>query len=436
VRPGDLPDAVIWHEIEVWARVGPDYVQLVLALASTLFDEEILRSACRRVGSSYDALVYPQLAAGERSVSTQQAFDLVALADVARRDPVAAQYFSIAGGTFEGFRDALGGTPFLSAFERFISQYGHRGHYESDWALPRYREEPSPILFAIQAHLADARPDEVARTADRLERAAADAWRALVARTTWWQRLTLVPRVKSTIRRLKRRYVMREKARSDLTRVLAEVRRWHLELAVRFVSRGWLRRRDDYFLLHFSEIGAVISDPATGPELAAIAERRGEQLAVERPLRMPMLMRESGLPAMVGRVSAEGPLESPRLNGLCVSPGCVDGEIVVILDPRHFRLMKRGAILVAPATDPSWTPLFTLAAGVIVEVGGMLSHASTIAREYGLPALANVKDATRRLRTGERVRLDATGGVVVPCGAGAPVSTPEPLVCFEDRPLT
>ena len=74
--------------------------------------------------------------------------------------------------------------------------------------------------------------------------------------------------------------------------------------------------------------------------------------------------------------------------------------------------MKHGAILVAPATDPSWTPLFTLASGVIVEVGGVLSHASTIAREYGLPALANVKHATRRLRTGERVRLDAVNGVV------------------------
>ena len=76
------------------------------------------------------------------------------------------------------------------------------------------------------------------------------------------------------------------------------------------------------------------------------------------------------------------------------------------------RRMKRGAILVAPATDPSWTPLFTLASGVIVEVGGVLSHASTIAREYGLPAVANVKQATRRLRTGERVRLDAVNGLV------------------------
>jgi pyruvate,water dikinase len=81
--------------------------------------------------------------------------------------------------------------------------------------------------------------------------------------------------------------------------------------------------------------------------------------------------------------------------------------------------MRRGAILVAPATDPSWTPLFTLASGVIVEVGGMLSHASTIAREYGLPALANVKNATKILRTGDRVRLDASAGVVRRLAAGA-----------------
>ena len=82
-------------------------------------------------------------------------------------------------------------------------------------------------------------------------------------------------------------------------------------------------------------------------------------------------------------------------------------------DPGEFAAMKRGAILVATATDPSWTPLFTLASGVIVEVGGMLSHASTIAREYGLPALANVKHATRVLKTGDRVLLDASNGRVV-----------------------
>jgi pyruvate,water dikinase len=98
---------------------------------------------------------------------------------------------------------------------------------------------------------------------------------------------------------------------------------------------------------------------------------------------------------------------------LCVSPGSVEAEVVVMRDPSEFAAMTRGAILVAPATDPSWTPLFTLASGVIVEVGGMLSHASTIAREYGLPALANVKHATRILKTGDRVRLEASAGRVI-----------------------
>jgi pyruvate,water dikinase len=93
-----------------------------------------------------------------------------------------------------------------------------------------------------------------------------------------------------------------------------------------------------------------------------------------------------------------------------VSGGCVEADVVVVRDPADFERMTRGAILVAPATDPSWTPLFTLASGVIVEVGGVLSHASTIAREFGLPAIANVKNATRRLKTGERVRLDAMSG--------------------------
>lgn len=85
---------------------------------------------------------------------------------------------------------------------------------------------------------------------------------------------------------------------------------------------------------------------------------------------------------------------------------------MVISSPDEFCRMRPGAILVAPATDPAWTPLFTLAAGVIVEVGGTLSHAATVAREYGLPALANVKDATRLLKDGDRVWLDATAGFV------------------------
>jgi len=123
-------------------------------------------------------------------------------------------------------------------------------------------------------------------------------------------------------------------------------------------------------------------------------------------------MRESDLAQLIRTAAVSGAPAESQLRGHPVSGGVVEAEVVVVRDPGDFSRMKRGAILVARATDPSWTPLFTLASGVIVEVGGVLSHASTIAREYGLPALANVRRATRTLKTGERVRLDALRGVV------------------------
>jgi pyruvate,water dikinase len=164
--------------------------------------------------------VYPQLAAGERSVSTQQAIDLVALADVARQDPAAKADLMINDGSFTDFRTALAGTMFLDRFERFLDKYGHRGRYESDWALPRLRENPAPALFAIREQM-QGKPQDQKAIAERQEADAAAAWRAFTAKLNVWQRLTLLPRVRATMRRLKKQYVWREKVRSDLTRVLS-----------------------------------------------------------------------------------------------------------------------------------------------------------------------------------------------------------------------
>src|SRR5437879_8339970 len=122
-------------------------------------------------------------------------------------------------------------------------------------------------------------------------------------------------------------------------------------------------------------MGAAIADSGQGPELREIALRRAAQLAKERDLEMPLLMRESDLPALL-HAKRRRPTDSPGdLRGLCISPGLAEGEVVVMRDPAEFARMKRGAILVAPATDPSWPPLFPLAGGVLVHVGGMLSHA-------------------------------------------------------------
>jgi pyruvate,water dikinase len=191
------------------------------------------------------------------------------------------------------------------------------------------------------------------------------------------------------------------------------MRTWNLILADRFVHRGWLDSPEDYFLIRFEEIAAVIKGEISPVTLRALAAERALETARHRSIQMPLLMRESELADLIRAAGMTSELaDESQLSGHPVSGGCVEGEVVVVHDPADFDLMKPGAILVAPATDPSWTPLFTLASGVIVEVGGVLSHASTVAREYGLPALANVKHATRCLRTGERVRLDAIRGLV------------------------
>jgi len=96
-----------------------------------------------------------------------------------------------------------------------------------------------------------------------------------------------------------------------------------------------------------------------------------------------------------------------------VSPGKVEGRARVILDPRTDAHIEPGEILIAPVTDAGWAPLFINAAGLVVEVGGLLSHGSVVAREYGVPAVVGVTGATGEIKTGDRIYLDGSSGVVV-----------------------
>jgi pyruvate,water dikinase len=142
VDPSPLTDAELWSALNVWRQTGPSEMQTVLLLAGVTFHERPVRQICDRVGFPFEHLVYPQLAAGERSVSSQQAFDLVALADQARKDPrVRRTLAEVRPDDYQQLRASLGGTEFLAALDRFLENYGHRGRYESDWALPRLHED-------------------------------------------------------------------------------------------------------------------------------------------------------------------------------------------------------------------------------------------------------------------------------------------------------
>jgi pyruvate,water dikinase len=411
--PRALSDEEILSFLQKWDDEAAERLGIVFVMSAVVIYEEPLQKICKRVGFPYEQLLHTQLATGEKSVSAQQGFDLLTLAHQARGEERARDYFLRHKNEFKGFRQDLCDTEFLRQFELFLRKYGHRGQYESDWSVPRYSEDPSPLLFAIGVHVkAPACPLPQTIIA-RQEREAAAAWQAFEARLNWWQRLVWLPRVRWLLRRVKRMYVWRELCRSELTRPPSAIRHWLLAMADRFVERRWINERDDYFFLTPEEIREGVGKPEAAAQFRPIVARRKAEKEMWRELELPLLMRESELPALLRRGATVMPGASVgELRGLCVSAGCVEGEVLVMRDPSEFARMRRGAILVAPATDPAWTPLFTLASGLIVEVGGTLSHASTVAREYGLPALANLKDATKIFKDGDRVLLDATAGMV------------------------
>ena len=116
-------------------------------------------------------------------------------------------------------------------------------------------------------------------------------------------------------------------------------------------------------------------------------------------------------PGQSGAMEASGS-EAGTLAGSPVSPGIAEGTVCVVLDP-HGTQLKPGEILVCPGTDPAWTPLFLSAGALVMEVGGLMTHGAVVAREYGIPAVVGVHEATTRLKTGQRVRVDGSSGLVI-----------------------
>ncbi len=165
---------------------------------------------------------------------------------------------------------------------------------------------------------------------------------------------------------------------------------------------------DDLFYLSFTELAAFAAgEPADWTGL--IAERRGAYRREERRRQVPRLLLSDGRAFYAG-LRPTGSADA-SLVGSPVSPGSVEGSVRVVFDPRRADLLP-GEIMVCRGTDPSWTPLFLTAAGLIMEVGGLMTHGAVVAREYGIPAIVGVDRATERLRTGQRIEMNGSTGEI------------------------
>jgi phosphohistidine swiveling domain-containing protein len=213
--------------------------------------------------------------------------------------------------------------------------------------------------------------------------------------------------------------LVREELRSEMMRVNLTDRRDLLEAGRRLAARGRLDAPGDVFHLTFDELKRALLEDGFDARGAAARERA--RLAAWRRVEVPNRFASEEASAL-GRDDAAQAPPGELLQGLAVSPGEVEGPARLLRSPDDEGKMRPGDILVAPATDPGWTPLFASAAGVVVEIGGVMSHSATVAREYGLPCVANIEGALERLRDGDLVRVDGARGTVQVLARGADAS--------------
>ncbi len=291
---------------------------------------------------------------------------------------------------------------FLRELEKFLAVYGHRAVCEAELRNPCWREDPAQVIGLIRNYLQPGvtPPEEVRIRQDRIRGEA----------TKRVDKLSLPKRVivRRTRGAARRNIEFRERLKDLIVLRSDRFRRIYAEVRTRLLDRGWLCDPDDLFFLIWKEVRDLLAGELS-PEVAKeIITRRRQDFEWCQMVHVPKIIN--------GKAILVKPDEFPseqQLKGMGVSPGKVEGRARVILDPRLESYIESGEILVAPVTDAGWTPLFINAGGLIIDIGGLLSHGSIVAREYGLPAVVGVADATKRIKTGDRIYLDGSSGVVV-----------------------
>ena len=270
----------------------------------------------------------------------------------------------------------------------FLERFGHRGPHEMELAQPRWAEDASALVAARSvskgSSLAHASGSEGA-----WERIAAEA------KLSALQRSLLEPELKSLHAYLS----LRETGKHYLMKGYALIRRVLVELDQRHDLNGGI------FFLTPDELPRLVQ----GEDLSRLMAERRRRREMALSLEVPQVLFSDDLEA-VGRPPAEA--DGAALQGVPLSAGVAEAPALVLDRPDLAAIPAEPYILVCPSTDPAWVPLFIHAKGLVMETGGVLSHGAIVAREFGLPAVAGLGGVHRRLKTGQRLRVDGGGGRV------------------------
>src|SRR5215208_4193469 len=341
--------------------------------------------------------------------TTEMDLALWALAREARTDPDSARALgeTPAERLAEEYRGGSLPPKLQTSLADFLRLYGHRGVAEIDLGLPRWSEDPTYIMGVLANYLRlddpQAAPDV---QFDRATREAEEMVAELTRRAASKGRLR-GKLVRFLLGRARELSGLREMPKFCIVLLMARARELLWTVGANLAEAGRLESAEDIYFLSVPEAWAVLA----GEDLRPLV--RGRRAVYEQEVgrrHVPRLLLSDGTEPDVAtqEEAAEG-----VLRGTPASGGVVTQKARVILEPAGASL-EPGEILVAPSTDPGWTPLFLTAGGLVMEMGGPMSHGAIVAREYGIPAVVGVPDATELIETGARITVDGSAGEVTP----------------------
>lgn len=304
-------------------------------------------------------------------------------------------------------------TRFVTEFDRFLYEYGSRGVNEWDLTTPTWETKPSLALGAI----------------DRMRLGQEDGSPALQMERLVSERTVAVEKVREALAgnaealdgfdaALRAAHLFlpaRERSKTNIVRMIGEAKVRLHELAQRFIGRGHIADSEDLGMLTRQEFFDFVEDPFSfGDTIADRWARVKEFQQLEPPF---IVVGQSQAPSSwpqrgSGESTANPAASGETLKGASGCTGIATGPARVILDPDEVDELLPGEVLVAPATDPSWTPLFVSAAAVVVDVGAPLSHSAIVSRELGIPCVVSCTGATQRIPNGTAITVDGGSGTV------------------------
>jgi phosphohistidine swiveling domain-containing protein len=408
-----LPDEGVARKIrDVQALLERTGDVMLTCASSALGTHIILKGVLSRVEPEGAERLAHDLTRGIRDLeSARPAIGVMRIVDLARRDAEARAVLVQEDATLGAIPEG----PVRRALASFLELYGDRAVREAELSTPRWKEDPRPVLAMIRVALRGEARDVEPQLA-RAKSAADAEMQRLVPRLKFAEQ-TLVRHLITRVQKAARR---REQMRTQVTRVLGMLREVALDADRRLLrlvpelARDWKELRASgsplaathtVFFLTVDEVVNALR--ASRTDLAPLVRaRRAEYMRDQARPDPPATF--IGTPPSVQLPPAGGDV----MKGTGASSGVVEGNARVLLSSAQMSELQPGEILVVHTTDVGWTPLFCIAAGVVTELGGPLSHAAVVARELGVPSVVNVDGVTRALKTGDRVRLDGDRGIV------------------------